>query len=753
MCLLSSNANLVQDVSTSPGISDHDAVLFNINARPVRASKPPHKVYSYKKTNIEGLKSDLNDANREFFERHPEYHSVEENWSFFKDKLTTAMNKNIPHKMTKARHNLPWVTRGIKRMMRKRDRLYKKAKKSGKEQHWAEYRRERNNTTKEIRKAHNKYLNEIVGEALTSNPKTFWSYLKTTKTENIGIPTLKSGQNICVSDKDKAEALNAQFKSVFTKDDNITPDPGPSPYEQIPNLDIGENGVMKQLKALNTKKAGGPDELSARILHDTAEDITSMLTYIFQQSFDTGTTPSDWTNALVSAIYKKGAKMTPANYRPISLTCLCCKIMEHIVLSHINKHLAANNILIDLQHGFRGRLSCETQLITSLHDWAISMNKTKQVDVLLLDFSKAFDVVSHRKLLMKLEYYGINNKTLGWIEAFLRNRTQSVSIYGTKSDPVEVTSGVPQGSVLGPMLFLLYINDISSNITSQMRLFADDSILYREINSPDDHRILQEDLDKLIIWAKTWQMSFNVSKCHLLSITRKRSPSTYNYHMDGEIVAKVPSSPYLGLTIDDQFRWNEHCDKTVSKANQTLGVITRALGPCSNKVKNMAYHSLVRPKVEYASTAWSPCTDRNVKRVEQVQRRAARFVCGDYRRTTSVTGLIDNLGWISLETRRLLAQATMFYKIAMGLVAISFPPEVKPMSSDSATREATENSMRYHRISSKNLMYGYSFYPRTIRVWNQLPTAVVEKPTVVSFQAAALPVLCTMRPPAMMRRL
>ena len=207
------------------------------------------------------------------------------------------------------------------------------------------------------------------------------------------------------------------------------------------------------------------------------------------------------------------------------------------MLSNLNRHLSDNNILSPLQHGFRANLSCETQLVLTFHDWATIVNQHGQVDALLLDFSKAFDKVSDKKLIHKLAQYDISGKSQAWIAAFLQNRTQFTVVNGTHSTTTLVTSGVPQGSVLGPSLFLLFINDISSVTSSQLRLFADDTVLYKAINSKDDQHVLQEELSNLSKWASDWQMVFNVTKCHLLRITNKRKPSDFIYSMNSEVLS------------------------------------------------------------------------------------------------------------------------------------------------------------------------------------------------------------------------
>ena len=271
--------------------------------------------------------------------------------------------------------------------------------------------------------------------------------------------------------------------------------------------------------------------IPARLLKECSEELSPLLTIIFSKSLKTGTVPDDWKSANVSAIFKKGQRYDPANYRPVSLTCLCCKILEHVIVSNVLKHLDYHKILTDCQHGFRARRSCETQLVTLCHDLASSLDKGIQTDMLVLDFSKAFDRVPHQRLLRKLQHLGVRGNTHSWIASFLSSRTQREVVEGSSSDRVPVFSSVPQGSVLGPMLFLLFINDLPDKIVSSSRLFADDCIVYRQIKDFSDCETLQEDLNMLAEWETKWGMAFHPQKCNVLSLTRSRTPIRFNYRL------------------------------------------------------------------------------------------------------------------------------------------------------------------------------------------------------------------------------
>ena len=657
-------------------------------------------------------------------------------WEEFKNLCHKCLS-TIPTKQITSSAKKPWINRHIRSLSRRKHRLYKRARQSGLSLDWLQYNLIKKESQQQCRRAYNNYIYNLAGQG-RSVSKKLWSFIKSQRNDHCGVATLQDDGIVFSDPQGKADLINEAFTTVFTSEDTSTvPVLDGTPYPEMPPIDISTEGIIHLLENLDTSKAPGPDKVPTRLLKELAFEFGPILSVIYKASLEQGQLPHDWKNANVVPIYKKDDRSCPLNYRPVSLTCICCKVFEHIISSNIYKHLEDNNILCNNQSGFRKGHSCETQLLSTVDDFLQNLNSGLQTDVLLLDFKKAFDKVPHQRLCHKLSHYGIRNNTLNWIQNFLTNRTQQVIINGYSSSPSNVISGVPQGTVLGPLLFLCYINDLPGNVKSSVRLYADDVLLYRAIHSAADHDILQQDLHSLTQWAKTWQMTFNLSKCELLRITNKQNPSRYCYHMDGEEVRSVPNAKYLGVILDEHLTFNEHIKKIVNKANQVRGFLQRNISSCPARVKEACYISMVRPVVEYSSVVWSPFTNKNINLVESVQRRAARFVTGDYGFMSSVTGMLNSLGWTSLECRREISRVIMLFKILHNETSIS--SYHLPMPITTCTRG---HSYRFRQVSAHLNIYLHSFFPATIKIWNSLPATAIEATNVDDFQKRIVDYFC-----------
>jgi hypothetical protein len=461
-----------------------------------------------------------------------------------------------------------------------------------------------------------------------------------------------------------------------------------------------------------------------------ADDTAPYLTDIFQTSGDTGKVPALWKEENVTPVFKKGSRGAAENYRPVSLTVVVCKILEHIISSHIMKYAEANSILSNIQHGFRQRRSTETQLILTVNDIiGKHLDAGKLVDLAILDFTKAFDKVPHRRLIHKLRYYGLSGQITNWIQDFLSERTQRVMVDGKCSKVAPVLSGVPQGTVLGPIAFLFYINDLAVNITSHVRLFADDCLLYTTADENSISPLLQEDLSKLEKWQDDWLMSFNPSKCVTMTIG-VRNPPKHIYSFCGQQLKSVDSHPYLGVCLNNTLTWTNHIQQVCKKAQRVLGLIRRNLWGCNTRVKATAYTTLIQPLLEYAASIWDTPILSNNTQLNRVQRQAARFCVNNYTREEGVvTNILAELEWQPLEVRRKIKKVTMLYKIQHGLVDISLG-----MHLVFQTRDTRGHNKKFRQIRYKTKRYGDTYFPSTIPLWNRLPAATVDAVTLEAFK-------------------
>ena len=519
---LTNRPSMITSCTPIPGISDHEAILIHSNTSITLPHPTKRRIYQWNKLNIDTFLLHFNSFKDMFLQSFSSDTPVEQLWLTFKSSCQNCLDNIVPFKYSSTRFNQPWITTFIKRLTRKKQRLYNLARSTNAASIWNEYRKIKKIVQTECHTAYNKYISKLVDPKVDPNHKRLWSYIKHKRRDQVSIPTLQVNNVSYSSSTEKASILNKYFSSVFNNEDTTSvPSIGDSPYPVISDLQINECTVYQLLCQLKNQKASGPDGIPPTLLKTAASEIAPVLTKIFQASYDQSTLPNDWRFASVTPVFKKGSHSDPSNYRPISLTSVCCKLFEHILKLSISNHLENNSILCPQQHGFRQQKSCESQLIVTIDEFAKCLDSGGQIDAIALDFSKAFDKVPHERLCSKLSYYGIQGKTQHWIRQFLHNRYQSVFIEGSHSHSTIVMSGVPQGTVLAPLLFLCYINDLPSTIQSTVRLFADDALVYRQIHSPDDCRILQEDLTSLSSWSNKWLMPFNPKNVNILKLPIK----------------------------------------------------------------------------------------------------------------------------------------------------------------------------------------------------------------------------------------
>ena len=494
---------------------------------------------------------------------------------------------------------------------------------------------------------------------------------------------------------------------------------------------IQEKDVLSKLKSLNPYKSCGPDGVHSRLLRELALQMAGPVTALFNSTLQHGQVPDDWKKANISPIFKKGSKNLASNYRPISLTAVLCKLMESFLRDHVMKHLVDNNLLSRKQHGFISGRSTVTQLLKYLDKCAQSVAAGKVVDAIYLDFEKAFDTVPHHRLLGKLQAYGINGCILNWVADYLNGRTQVVAVNGTESEIGSVLSGVPQGTVLGPILFVIYINDMLDSISSEGLLFADDTKVFRQICSEDDSLELQSDIDKLEAWTKIWLLRFNADKCHVLTMGKfENIRHTHRYRIGGKELEHVFEEKDLGVIVDADLSFEDHITAKVKKANQIMGLIRRSFAYLDEKSFVKLYTALVRPHLEYAQSVWSPHLKKFTDLIENVQIRATKLV--DHLGSLEYSERLKRLNLPTLAFRRLrgdlIEMFKHFTKYDREIVSESFQPK---------ERVNRRHRFQLHERAARDGVRGVqnnSFYYRIAKHWNNLPAEVVEAPSVDAFK-------------------
>ena len=696
----------------TPGLSDHSIITAAIEMESTRPGATTRVIKLYSKTDMDKFQAVLEDTKYEL----QDMQDVDAMWNHFESSLHQAISDCVPTKQKTVRRDAQpaWFDKDSEKATKKERELYNNYKRTGDQYLLDRYKQLRRDTKKLLRKTKRKYVETRICKPLREgNSKPFYRHLKGGNTSKKRI-TLESHDNrVIESPVECATLLNNYFQSQFNKDNQLLPHQStskPTPPKVEPA------GIMKMIKGLKAGKAPGPDGLKKTDLMIDVEQTSVCLSYIYDASLTQGKLPEKWKEAYVTPIHKSGSRTLPNNYRPISLTSIPCKMLEHIVLSNLLSII--DEKLYNRQHGFRKGLSCETQLCATLHDILKATDTRLPVHAAVLDFTKAFDRVPHMMLMEKLrKIANIDDYMLCWIHDFLTNRTQRVVLDGQFSQSLRVTSGVPQGSVLGPVLFLVFINDLPECIDCSVGLFADDTLVYHTIQHQQDITRFQENLNALGLWAKQWGMSFNINKSKIIAFNSRNEVPPYT--MDGTVLEYVPSTKYLGVVLQENLKFDEHIHNKTQDARKQLGMVKRALYWAPEKARLTGYKSLCLPHLEYAAAAWDPSTKKDIDEIENVQDSATRFIA-NIKGRHGLDEAKQRLGLVPLAERRRrrrieLLMAIISNESSHPALSASYDELVGHQSISGQVQTRSQSRGQPRSLRTNTNPYHQSFLPRTIR--------------------------------------
>lgn len=721
--------------------SDHKALTFDLQIKYKSKTNNNQQAYNFKKANFNELREKLRASPlpTSYDYDHINETTIDVIWTEWLNEFLSKVDLCIPKRKPRKFVPPPWIDGEVTHAIRKKNSARKKALCKNSETLWEKYRQHRREVKYLVRSKRTAYMKNISDNAF-SHPKRFWSFFNRLSNRPSIPDTITDGDSTFTSPESKAEAFNNYFASVFNPLDNL-PANIDTPYTDniITDIVIRQEEVLEALQKLNPSKSPGPDLIHPRILKECAEELAPSLCALFNLSLHLGKLPLEWKRSNVVPVFKKGVKSAISNYRPISLLSIVSKLCERCVLRELVSSLSS--LLCPEQHGFTLKKCCVTQLLTVLQDLGSALDAGEETDVLYLDFSKAFDSVPHNLLLHKLSLYGIAGSLHAWLSDYLASRFQRVLVEGCLSSWVKVTSGVPQGSLLGPMLFILYVNDLPRTVSkgTSIALFADDAKCFRTLKSDNDYTMLQNDIDNLYDWSLNWGLSYNLDKCVVMRISRKRISSVPSlavspYVAGGCALAVVPSQKDLGVTITNKLTWNVHIECVVAKANRMLGFLRRNCANIGTDSKRTLYMSFVRSHLGYASEVWAPQSAiTSIRLIESVQRRATRFILNcsfDVSKRPNYKARLISLRLLPLSYWHEYRDLCFFYKCMNGYYNININSYISLVSS--RTRSASKNNLRPNQFRTS--LFRDSFFNRIVTLWNALPVDIRTTQALSSFK-------------------
>lgn len=739
------NSASVIDVDRT--LSDHNACVSHIQIPDKIVNTYQREVWIYKRGDYDLFNNLLN--THDWGNLFNSCDNVNEACELFTNQFLDIAKQCIPTKKITIRPNdKPWMNSDLRREIKFREKLHKRYVRNKTPENLENFKRQRNkvnNMKKFARTSFYENVNGLIDQHYSNDPKSYWKLLnhliKKSGTSS-SIPPLIDNANgsIVNDDLDKANLLNTYFSSISTLNDSNTEVPAfDSRTDSVfDSLVISQNDVVDVLKNLKIGKASGCDRISHQMLKYTAESVCKPLTTLFNMSLQSNEFPSLWKKATVIPLHKKDSKHEVSNYRPVSLISCVGKVLERVVFKYMFNFLIENDLFYKQQSGFLPKHNTVYQLIEMYDNICNSLEEKKHTCIVFCDISKAFDRVWHRGLIKKLDNYGFKGNFMNWLKSYISNRQQQVIVRSEKSTYLNINAGVPQGSVLGPLLFLLYINDIADNLESLARLFADDTSIS---HSSTDIRVIEQfinsDLRKLKEWSQKWLTIFNPNKTEVLFISNILRDANLSIFFDNTQLIPVESHRHLGVVISADAKWTDHINSIHNSCMKKINCLRKLKYVLCKFTLLKIYKCFILPVLEYASELWDGCTVQDREKLESVQLEAARIACG-LPIFCSREAIYLESGLQTLDKRREIRKLSLFYKMHNHIVPPVFQSLLPPKISD-ITNYPLRNTENYilphYRLSHTEK----SFIPSTVRLWNELDIDIRNTPTLQSFKTQITP--------------
>ena len=715
------------------GKSDHDVVLADFpDITPTHQPKSSRTVWRYNLADWGRLRHFL--CNYRWSDVIST--SVDESCEKFTGVLKDGMARFIPSQQLRTRPSDPtWWTPECCKAVRSKERLWKAWKRNLTDsQLKANYVHEVERCIRVLlaaRHAHEQRLRTKLSRG-NLRDRQWWQTVKRAcgdgKRSDVPLLTDTTGKE-CVTATEKAEAFGKFFSGKCCLGENDIDRNSPPDFPRrcstsMSKIHFRTSEVKRLLSRLDTTKASGPDGIPCKVLKQCASELAEPVTKLFRLIFQSGHQPTSWKTASVIPIHKRASKSVAKNYRPVSLLCVLSKVFESVINKQLTNYLERNHLLSDSQFGFRRGLGTADLLTTLHHHWATTVGNGGDVRVLAIDIAGAFDRVSHHGLAIKLEGYGIEGQLLTWFKSYLAGRQLQAVVEGESSQLYAITAGVPQGSILGPTLFILYTNDLQEQLPSSVEtaVYADDTTIYTTVSATDDtiqaSQTLQQAVDAVYAWGKSWSVTFEPTKSQSMVISNRRSPRHHPTIIFGGLpVPEEDNIKLLGVEFDAHLNFRRHIRTLATRGNQRLALLRKTARLLDSSGRLTLYKGFVRPVLEYAPLVWLGAAPTHLSRLDHVQHRALRLIGGD-------------VVLQSLRLRRCVSGLSYIYKLLSipgpAQLLRMLPPRPAPSMPLHRTRRQQAEYHAYQLVNelpaASNDLLRRSFPYGLLNMWNCLPS-------------------------------